>query len=215
MQRLVQLKQPIRLYLEDAVIEEERKSYDLTEHQWSVTKSILNLLEAVDQVTTTLSGEIYSTLSWCLPLLFRLQEAAKPDKNDNTILSGIKQKFTDQLNSRFQLNALEIDSLVVFSAALDPRFRKLSFLSEPEQAELQEILVQKASATNSRTNDSSDSSGAITSDGSKTIEPPMKRRMSVHDRLLGDEEKEDKDLSVLEEVKSYFQERPIKQREDP
>ena len=75
--------------------------------------------------------------------------------------------------------------------------------------------MQKASTTNSRTNDCSDSSGAITSDGSKTIEPPMKRRMSVHDRLLGDEEKEDKDLSVLEEVKSYFQERPIKRREDP
>ena len=57
--------------------------------------------------------------------------------------------------------------------------------------------MQKASVTNSRTNDSSDSSGAITSDGSKTIEPPMKRRMTVLDCLLGDEEKEDKDLSVL------------------
>ena len=32
MQRLVQLKQPLRLYLEDAMTEEERKSYDLTEH---------------------------------------------------------------------------------------------------------------------------------------------------------------------------------------
>ena len=89
----------------------------------------------------------------------------------------------------------------------------MSFLSEPKQAELQEILVRKASATNSRTNDSSDYSGATTSDGSKTNEPPIKRRMSVLDCLLGDEEKEDKDLSVLEEVK-YFQERPIKQRED-
>lgn len=75
--------------------------------------------------------------------------------------------------------------------------------------------MQKASTTNSRTNDCSDSSGAITSDGSKTIEPPIKRRMSVLDRLLSDEEKEDKDLSVLEEMKLYFQERPIKRREDP
>ena len=215
MQRLVQLRQPIRLYLEDAMTEEERKLYDLTEAQWSIAKNILSLLEAVDEVTTTLSGETYSTLSWCLPLLFGLREAAKPDKNDNAILSGIKRKFTDQFNSRFQLNALEIDSPVVLSAALDPRFRKLSFLSEPEQAELQEVLVQKANAVKSKTNDSSDSSGTTISDGNKTSEPPVKRRMSVLDRLLGDEEKEEEDLCVLEEVKLYLQECPIKRREDP
>jgi len=63
--------------------EEEIKMYDLTDHQWSVVKSILSLLEAVDQVTTTLSGEKYSTLSWCLPLLFGLCEEAKPNENDN------------------------------------------------------------------------------------------------------------------------------------
>ena len=91
----------------------------------------------------------------------------------------------------------------------------MSFLSEPEQAELQEVLVQKASAVKSKTNDSSDCSGTTISDGNKTSEPPVKRRMSVLDRLLGDEEKEEEDLSVLEEVKLYLQERPIKRREDP
>ncbi|XP_065891560.1 zinc finger BED domain-containing protein 4-like [Dysidea avara] len=57
MQRLVQLKQPIRLYLEDTMAEDQIRSFDLSDHQWSVVKSILNLLEGVDQVTTTLSGE--------------------------------------------------------------------------------------------------------------------------------------------------------------
>ena len=75
MQRLVQLKQPIRLYLEDTMTEGEMKSHELSEHQWSVVKSILSLLEGVDQVTTTLSGERYSTLSWCLPLLFGLHDS--------------------------------------------------------------------------------------------------------------------------------------------
>lgn len=36
----------------------------------------------------------------------------------------------------------------------------------------------------------------------------MKRRMSVLDRLLGDEEKEDKDLSVLEEINYTFKSVP-------
>ena len=62
LQRLVVLKQPIRLYLEDAMNETDRKSYDLTDSQWSVVKGLLSILEAVDQVTITLHGEKYSTL---------------------------------------------------------------------------------------------------------------------------------------------------------
>ena len=210
MQRLVQLKQPIRLYLEDTMTEVEMKSYELSEHQWSVVKSILSLLEGVDQVTTTLSGERYSTLSWCLPLLFGLRDTAKPDKNDNTVLSAIKRKFTEQLNLRFELNALEMDSPMIFSAALDPRFRRLSFLSESQQSELLELLVSAAESiscnTASATNESNDAAA-------ESAEPPSKKR-SVLDRLLG-EEKLDDESSIQDEVKSYLQERPIKRKDDP
>ena len=145
LQRLVVLKQPIRLYLEDVMNETDRKSYDLTDSQWSVVKGLLSILEAVDQVTITLSGEKYSTLSWCLPLLFGLRDAAKQEENDSTTLSGIKRKLTDQLNQRFKLNNLEMSSALVLAAALDPRFRKLSFLSKSEQDKLQRMLLQKAS----------------------------------------------------------------------
>ena len=206
MQRLVQLKQPIRLYLEDTMTEDEMKSYDLSDHQWSVVKSILNLLEGVDQVTITLSGERYSTLSWCLPLLFGLRDTAKPDKNDNTVLSAIKRKFTEQLNLRFELNALEMDSPMIFSAALDPRFRRLSFLTELQQSELLEVLVSAVESIGCSTTSTTNNAG-------QSVEPPSKKR-SVLDRLLG-EEKQDDELSIQDEVKSYFQERLIKRKDDP
>jgi len=104
------------------------------------------------------------------------------------------------------LNALEVDSPVVLSAALDPRFRKLSFLSESQQAKLLDVLVQLASTDNSANSSSSDAG--------KPMEPPMKKRISVLDRLLGDD-KQDEDVSILDKVKSYLQERPIKCKEDP
>lgn len=47
MQSLVQLKQPIHLYLEDTMTEDKTKLYDLSEHQWSVVKSILNFLDGL------------------------------------------------------------------------------------------------------------------------------------------------------------------------
>ena len=102
MQRLVQLKQPIRLHLEDTMSEHEVKSYDLSDHQWSVVKSILSLLKGVGQCTKTLSGEHYSTLS--CPLLFGLQETSKFDRSDNNVLSAIKKKLIEQLNAPFELN---------------------------------------------------------------------------------------------------------------
>ena len=64
-----------------------------------VVKSILSLLEGVDQVSTAFSGERYSTLSLCcLCCLVYVIIIAKPDKNNNTFLSTFKQKFTEQLN---------------------------------------------------------------------------------------------------------------------
>ena len=44
LQRLVLLKQPIRLYLEDNMSERERASFDLTDNEWRLAKSVLGLL---------------------------------------------------------------------------------------------------------------------------------------------------------------------------
>ena len=52
-------EQPIRLYLEDSMSEQDQASYDLSDAEWAMVKP-------VDGVTTALSGEKYSTLSWCL-----------------------------------------------------------------------------------------------------------------------------------------------------
>lgn len=145
LQRLVLLKQPIRVYLEDVLSESERASYDLSDTEWAIAKSILILLEAVDEVTTVLSGEKYSTLPWCLPLLFGLRDCAKPDDQDSQVLACIKRKLTDQLNERFNLDNLEIDSPFVLASALDPRFRKLSFLSSAQRKEVVDVLVSKTS----------------------------------------------------------------------
>ena len=202
LQRLVLLNQPIWLYLEDSMSEQDRASYDLSDAEWAMVKSVLSLLEAVDGVTTALSGEKYSTLSWCLPLLFGLRDAAKCDENDCMILVGIK-KLTNQLNERFHLDELEMDSPPVLAAALDPRFRKLSLLSNSEHSEVHEILVEKASSGDCSCSDTSD------------MPPIKKKKLSALDHLLGEDVDKDKSSNVTEKVALYLQEHPIKRSEDP
>jgi len=184
LQRLVLLKQPIRLYLEDSMSEQDRASYDLSDVEWAMVKSVLNLLEAVDGATTALLEQKYSTLSWCLPLLFGLRDVAKCDENDCMILVGIKKKLTNQLNEGFHLDELEMDSPPVLAAALDPRFRKLSFLSNAEHSEVHEILVEKASSGDCSCSDTSD------------MPPIKKKKLSVLDRLLGEDVDKDKSSNV-------------------
>ena len=132
-------------------------------------KSILSVLEGIDQVTTILSGERYSTLLWCLPLLFGLCDTVKPDRNDNTDLSAIKRKLTEKLNLRFESNTLEVDSPMVFSTVLDPRFRRPSFLSESQQSELVEALVSAAESIGCDTT-------GTTNDATQSLEPSFKKQ---------------------------------------
>ena len=210
LQRLVLLKQPIHLYLEDTMTEVDRRSYDLSDSQWANAKGVLNLLEAIDQVTTTLLGEKYSTLSWCLQLLYGLRETAKSDENDSSTLSGIKTKLIkqldEQLDEKFKLKKHKMDSPMVMAAALDPRFCKLSFLSDKEQHEMQRVLIEKINVCDD----------FIAAEVSQVIEPPAKRQKSVLDRLLGDEYEEvGSSVSISDEVEEYFQERPIRRKDDP
>ena len=106
-------------------------------------QKILNILEAVDGVTSALSGEKYSTLSWCLSLLIGLRDIAKWNEQDSVILTGIKKRLTDQLNGRFHLDKLIINSSMILSTALDPRFRKLAFLTSEQRDEVYNILVDQ------------------------------------------------------------------------
>ncbi len=127
------------------------------------------------------------------------------------ILTGIKTNLTSHLNKRYHLDNLKMDSPPVLAASLDPRFRKLSFLSDAERDKVQEIIVEKASSSSSKSDEETASSPS-----SQTDEPPKKKKkLSVLDRLLGEDMNNDDESSVTEEVACYFQERPIKRSEDP
>ena len=105
----------------------------------------------------------YSTLSWYLLLLFGLHEAATPDENGSSTHSSIKTKVVEQLDERFKL---KLHTPMVMAAVLDPRFHKLSFLSDDEQHEVQRVLIQKINVCDD----------FIAAELSPVIEPPAKRQ---------------------------------------
>ena len=156
----------------------------LTDNQWSMAKSLLTVLEAVDTVTTLLSGEKYSTLSLALPLMFGLRDSLEITKNDPTVVSTIKRRLKEQLTGRFHLDDLELGSAPVIAAATDPRFRKLSFLTDDQRKKVRDILVERASGISS------------CNDCPSACEPPAKKKKTALEQILG-EEQEDKEGVLL------------------
>ena len=81
------------------------------------------------------------------------------------MISGIKTKLVEQLDKRFKLKNLQMDSPMVLAAALDPRFRKLSFLCDEEQRKVQRVLIEKASVDE-----------VNAAEVCEVTEPPVKRK---------------------------------------
>ena len=71
---------------------------------------------------------------------------------------------------------------MIFSAALDPCFCRLSFVSQSQQSELLELLVSAAESISCTTAGATNESN----DAAQSAEPPSKKQ-SVLDRLLGEE----------------------------
>jgi len=76
--------------------------------------------------------------------MFGLCKAAEPEDNDSSTVRSIKTNLTEQLNRHFSLANLEINFPVVFATALDPRFRKLTFLSAEKRLKIKSILMEKS-----------------------------------------------------------------------
>ena len=62
---------------------------------------------------------------------------------------------------------------MIFSAALDPRFCRLSFLSESQQSELLELLVSAAESISCNTASATNESN----DAAQSAEPPSRSKV--------------------------------------
>jgi len=108
--------------------------------------------------------------------MFGWHKAVESKDNGSSAIRSIKSNLTEQLDKRFNLTNLKINSPVVLAAVLDPRFCKLAFLSTEERLELKSVLIGKTV----------DGDCAIFSAGAAQASgPPAKKQKSVLDHLLG------------------------------
>uniref|UniRef100_A0A3Q3FQ82 Zinc finger BED domain-containing protein 1-like n=1 Tax=Kryptolebias marmoratus TaxID=37003 RepID=A0A3Q3FQ82_KRYMA len=211
--RLLEQRWPITAALSDPALTPRGKHYlDLKPEQWNIIEEISKALQPFEEATVFLSGQDYVTLS-ALPQL--VQSLKK------SIQTQVFETAPERWKGETSFSEIAPNT-VILATALDPRFRRLKFLSAAEvllvHTKLETMaLAEKMDMDHVQQHDSC--SGTPTGTPATESTPPV----NLLDSLFGsdgeeDEEKnskeEDVQIQVRNEILAYFGEKNIAKEEN-
>ncbi|CAB1449103.1 unnamed protein product [Pleuronectes platessa] len=170
-----------------AVTQRRRQYLDLKSDQWTLLEELAQALQAFECATVYLSGESYVTVSALPPLVKGLLKSTQT-VYDTAPVQAFQAAASEETTARWSgvvTFAEDIQSKQIIAAALDPRFRKLKFLTPDERFSVQNKVQALAlkpmdgSTVNQLTSGNQDAT-ASANKGS-----PNRRTVSVLDSLLG------------------------------
>ncbi|KAF3837458.1 hypothetical protein F7725_004922 [Dissostichus mawsoni] len=179
-------------------------------------------LQAFECATVYLSGENYVTVS-ALPPLVRGLLKSTHTVYDTAPVQAFQAAASEETTARWSREVTITDddpSKQIIAAALDPRFRKLKFLTPEERFSVQN-KVQALALQSSRNEEPT----AASVDNDDTAERTPNRSVSALDSLLGcdstdsDSEannyQDARNQAIINEVLMYFGEQPLSKTESP
>lgn len=194
--RLLEQRWPLTATLSDPTVTQSGKQYlDLKADQWALLEELAKALKAFECATVYLSGESYVTVS-ALPLLVRGLLKSTHTTYDAVPVQAFQAAASEETTARWakEVTVTNDDpSRQIIAAALDPRFRKLKFLTPEErftvQNKVQALALQSIQ-------------GAVKeSNASKTDKTPAtaEKTFSALDSLLGFDSSTDSDTETSEQ----------------
>ena len=171
----------------------EERALLLTHRQWSLAEDMVMVLDEFERATTVVSGQQYVTLSLLLPIVDHLHDStiAVATKCKTTPAKSFAKGLAAELTAKFPISAVEPDlsdssdssaaksaalnACAVLSAALDPRFRDLSFLDAASQEAVREVLLKQMSEVADLAKKSARDQPEILSPGA----PPSKQHLAA------------------------------------
>ncbi|KAI4799905.1 hypothetical protein KUCAC02_016443 [Chaenocephalus aceratus] len=223
--RLLEQRWPVTATLSDPEVTKAGKHYlDMRADQWSILGDLHQALEPFEQAIVFLSGEAYVTVSVLPPLVKGLQKSTQK-AFESAPIATFQTAAAADIASRWKVETTYDEdgkNVCIFAAALDPRFRKLKFLSTDDILKVKNKLQTLAlDARRVRVSEEPDSpSGQL--DHSRGQKPK-----SVLDTLLGSDDDEEEEMedddpahdqredAVRNEVLLYFGGKAIPKDKNP
>ncbi|XP_030782089.1 zinc finger BED domain-containing protein 1 [Rhinopithecus roxellana] len=198
--------------------------------EWATIEGLVELLQPFKQVAEMLSASRYPTISMVKPLLHMLLNTTLNIKEtDSKELSMAKEVIAKELSKTYQ-ETPEIDMFLNVATFLDPRYKRLPFLSAFERQQVENRVVEEAKGLLDKVKD-----GGYRPAEDKVFpvpeEPPVKKLMrtstpppsSVINNMLaeifcqtgGMEDQEEWHAQVVEELSNFKSQKVLGLNEDP
>ncbi len=114
--------------------------HNLNENDITVAEDMVELLAPVKTATTIMCEEERPTVSVIAPLQAKLLEHFTVTAKDSSVITEMKQAMAKDLEHRY----VDVRQVLYRASALDPRFKKLPFLSEEERDATFQYLIHEA-----------------------------------------------------------------------
>ncbi|KAJ8358823.1 hypothetical protein SKAU_G00153480 [Synaphobranchus kaupii] len=157
LERLVEQRWAVAAVLSDpSITKRADRILDLTPQQWIVAEETATILKPLITLTELLSEEDNTSLSTIIPMLMNVKRHHLINREEETpAIRELKRKMVEEIDQRFELTPLDVTSVQVLAAAVDPRFKQLKFLENDkrnaaymELANLTRRLTQAGAAVN-------------------------------------------------------------------
>ncbi|XP_061082162.1 E3 SUMO-protein ligase ZBED1-like [Conger conger] len=195
--------------------------------EWSMVDGLIELLQPFRLVADMMVSCRYPTISMVKPVLHMLLNTTLKGKDtDLKEVSMAKEVIAKVLSSAYQQTP-EIDMFLNVATFIDPRYKKLPFLSPFERSQVEARVIEEAKALLERRKE--ECSGSEES-ASFPDEPPIKRQAisapsppSNASNLLAvifcqsgaDENQEELHAQVMEELSNFKSQKVLGLNEDP
>ncbi|XP_063999070.1 E3 SUMO-protein ligase ZBED1 [Pogoniulus pusillus] len=214
-----------------AVLVEDSNNHHLMleASEWNTIEGLVELLQPFKQVAEMMSASKYPTISMVKPLLHMLLNTTLNIKeNDLKEISMAKEVIAKELSTTYQ-HAPEIDMFLNVATFLDPRYKKLPFLSAFERQQVENRVVEEAKSLLEKVKENT----FRTEEKFFTVseEPPVKKIIisstppptSVINNMLaeifcqtgGVEDQEEWHAQIVEELSNFKSQKVLGLNEDP
>ncbi|XP_069461228.1 E3 SUMO-protein ligase ZBED1-like isoform X1 [Ambystoma mexicanum] len=120
------------------------KDVSLQHDNWSVLQDVVDILKPLAIATSTFTKDYFAGLSLVKPVITSLlYKHLAPNDWDSEFSRHIKSAIHEDLSFRY--SDIEVNQVLNLACALDPRFRGLDFLSQPDRVETLHLLKLEAS----------------------------------------------------------------------
>lgn len=199
--------------------------------EWATIEGLVELLQPFKQVAEMLSASKYPTISMVKPLLHMLLNTTlNPKETDPKEISMAKEVIAKELAKTYQ-ESPEIDLFLNVATFLDPRYKRLPFLSTFERQQVENRVLEEAKGLLEKVKE-----GAYRASEDKAAappeEPPPAKKPApsptpppasvINDMLAeifcptgGVEDQEEWHAQVVEELSNFKSQKPLGLNEDP